>query len=1052
MKKNIYAVQKALISACVLSSMLMISCSNQTNRSSSSASSSAASPTTDDTSSETESATPVALTSLKEQGNPLSIKLADIVEESSDGTWKAWVKVSTQYDPELSVYSYDLIPANTEGIIVEFTVSGMDTDSATLYWCYQLETADETISVWDTSSPADTLTITGDGTYTMVFDAEKALGAPISVVDSLQIVFPDLTETTTTTFTFTGAWATTDKSDLLLYTSDSDSSDSDSTDSDASTISDSITDTTLATTSRTITIAADSADFSESQVWDGLGFINANNSSRLLLDYKSENPEDYWQLMNYIFSDDGLGLNLIKIEMGADVDSSSGTEPAVKRSADEEADVTRGAGYQLVADALTINPDIKVDMLSWGTPAWVADSEDVYAATYAWYKETLDAAYDTYGIKFYSVTASKNERTNDTDWIKYLSNALKNETDSRYDYSKILIVAGEGVSEWTIADKMLADGDLLNAIDIVTSHYTSYTNDSVLTLKNEYGKKIWFSEGSSPMSEEAVTRLYDGTGTGLSDINGMLDIATRITQAVTSGMTMYEFQPVVAGYYSGVTYFPKQLILANEPWSGSYMLDSGFYMGMHFTKFFKEGWSIIDDACYGDGKAGGDGHAIVDSLYNYITAVSSDKKDCSTVLVNNSAQTIAYTIKYSGIDAEKVYVWESKAPASLTDASDSCYFRYRGALTPTSSDDGSREVTFVMQPYSMMSVSTLVVDELEYEDKDEDVLLELPYSDDFEYKDYDEDYLASRGMAPRYTTDQAGAFEVVSTGGGNVLMQKINYDNKAVEWGSSGSPSTNLGDDRWSDYTFSADVLFTSEKAESSKTNYVGIGIRYNLADSENSGYSLRLGEDGVLTLMNNKTTVATAEIGNLDTSVWHTLSLTAIDSTVTCSVDGDVLIEYENEAAANNSGRIALYSDYQNNCFDNLKVTAATDAYSIMRYDNLDPSIEYSEGSNNKDDEGWYFETMCSYKNYGRTLSTGSEGDSFTVTLEDSASYIAFIGKTKDAVITVKSGDTVIAENLTLPTSSERQASARVSLPEDTKTVTVTVISGTFCLDAIEY
>jgi len=1034
----------------------MISCSSQTTTiitgsSSTSSSSSEATDTSSET--ESESAAPIALTALKEQGNPLSIKLADIVEEGSDNSWKAWIKVSTQYDPELSVYSYDLIPENTEGIIVEFTVSGMDTDSATLYWCYQLETADGTTSVWDTSSPADTLTITGDGTYTMVFDAEKALGAPISVVDSLQIVFPNLTETTTTNFTFTGAWATTEKSDLLLYTSDSDKSDSDDADPGSSdSYNDSITDINLATTSKTITIDAYEADFSESQVWDGLGFINANNSSRLLLDYKSENPEDYWQLMNYIFSDKGLGLNLIKVEMGADVDSSSGTEPAVKRSADEGADVTRGAGYQLVADALTINPDIKVDMLSWGTPAWVAEADDVYAATYAWYKETLDAAYDTYGIKFYSVTASKNERSNDADWIKYLSNNLKNEVDGRYDYSKILIVAGEGVSEWTIADKMLTDEDLLNAIDIVTSHYTSYTTDSVMTLKNEYGKKIWFSEGSSPMSEEAVTRLYDGTGTGLSDINGMLDIATRITQAVASGMTMYEFQPVVAGYYSGVTYFPKQLIIANEPWSGSYMLDSGFYMGMHFTKFFKEGWSIIDNACYGDGKAGGDGHAIVDSLYNYITAVSPDKENFSTVLVNNSAQTIAYTIKCVGITAKDVHIWESKAPANLTDASDSCYFRYRGALTPTSYDDSSSEITVVMQPYSMMSVSTLVVDELEYEDKDEDVLLELPYSDDFEYEDYDKNYLASRGMAPRYTTDQAGAFEVVSTDNGNVLMQKINYDNKAVEWGSSGSPSTNLGDDRWSDYTFSADILFASDKAESTNINYVGIGIRYNLADSENSGYSIRVGEDGTLTLMNNKKAVMTAEIAGLDTSIWHTLSLTAIDKTVTCSVDGNVLIEYEDESASNNSGRIALYSDYQNNCFDNLKVTAEGGSYSIMRYDNLDPSIEYSEGSNNKDDEGWYFETMCSYKNYGRTLSTGSEGDSFTITLRDDASYIAFIGKTKDAVIAVKADDTAITESLTLPASSERQASARIALPEGTKTVTVTVLGGTFCLDAVEY
>ena len=37
--------------------------------------------------------------------------------------------------------------------------------------------------------------------------------------------------------------------------------------------------------------------------------------------------------------------------MGSDINSSSGTEPGVKRTVDEVTDVTRGAGYQLAADA-----------------------------------------------------------------------------------------------------------------------------------------------------------------------------------------------------------------------------------------------------------------------------------------------------------------------------------------------------------------------------------------------------------------------------------------------------------------------------------------------------------------------------------------------------------------------------------------------------------------------------------------------------------------------------------------------------------------------------
>lgn len=38
------------------------------------------------------------------------------------------------------------------------------------------------------------------------------------------------------------------------------------------------------------------------------------------------------------------------------------------------------------------------------------------------------------------------------------------------------------------------------------------------------------------------------------------------------------------------------------------------------------GWQFIENACYGDGKAGGDGHAIVDSTFNYITCKDPEQE------------------------------------------------------------------------------------------------------------------------------------------------------------------------------------------------------------------------------------------------------------------------------------------------------------------------------------------------------------------------------------------------------------------------------------------
>ncbi|MGN0622729.1 MAG: glycosyl hydrolase family 59, partial [Oscillospiraceae bacterium] len=369
-----------------------------------------------------------------------------------------------------------------------------------------------------------------------------------------------------------------------------------------------------------IIIDGSKANTAENKLYRGAGMVSANNSSRLLLDYKAENPEAYWEILKHIFSDEGIGVNHLKLEMGADINSSSGTEPTVKRTEDEKADATRGAGYQLAADAKTINPDLTLDMLFWSEPLWVTNAEDVNAARYKWYKETLDAAYETYGIKFDYVSAVRNERAYDSDWIKYLSKSLKAEKDCPYEYSQIKIVGGDEVCSWNIAEEMAYDKELLDAIDVIGSHYTSWSSDTAKKLAAENGKELWFSEACSPMSYAQGTYRFDESGSGMNDINGLLDIANRIITMYPGGyMTLYEYQPVVAAYYDGVTYCQKQLITANTPWSGYYYLDGGYYMSLHFSQFIKKGWAFVDDACYADGVAGGDGHAIVDAVYSYFT-------------------------------------------------------------------------------------------------------------------------------------------------------------------------------------------------------------------------------------------------------------------------------------------------------------------------------------------------------------------------------------------------------------------------------------------------
>ena len=792
---------------------------------------------------------------------------------------------------------------------------------------------------------------------------------------------------------------------------------------------------------RSVVIDGSKANTKENMLYRGNGMVSGNNSSRLLLDYKYENPEAYWEILEYLFGKDGLNITHLKIEMGSDINSSSGTEPSVKRTEDEPADVTRGAGYQLAADAKAVNPDLTLDMLWWSEPKWVSSADDLYAARYKWYKETLDAAYETYGLEFDYVSAVQNERAYDADWIKYLSAHLKAEMGTPYDYSKIKIVGGDEVCTWNIAEEMLYDEELRDAIDVVGSHYTSRSSDSAKKLAEEYGKELWFSEASSPMEYSQGTYRFDDTGSGISDINGLLDIATRFITMYSGGyMTLCEYQPAVAAYYDGVTYCQKQLILANEPWSGYYMLDSGFFMGLHFSQFIKKGWAFIDDACYGDGSVGGDGHAIVDATYSYMTAADTETGDYSTVITNTTAEPIKYEFTVRSLDRadSTVHIWETRGPDN--GSYDENHFKHIGTVEPEKKG-GDHCYSVTVRPYSLVTISTLDIGEKSYKNERASKLLALPYTDDFEY---DDDYITSRGGAPRYTTDEGGAFEVVSDGENKYMMQKITPEIKSAEWGGTPDPVTNFGDDRWFNYSVECRIRF-AESDEPDK-NYAGVGLRYILGDKGQSGYWIQLFENGEWHLKknNNKTDLDSGKRGSIPNG-WITVRIEAFNNNIKAYIDGEQVsdITIEKGESVMPAGRAAFYSSYNNNCFDELKILPLEDKYSVIKLDNTDLSVDY-EGE-------WEHNCMSSFKNFRRTISTGSEGS--TISLKFNGKGFSAQGEKKiSGVISVTIDGEEVEKNYTVPNAGNREITySMYGLAEGEHTAVIKVVSGNFAVDGFE-
>ena len=682
----------------------------------------------------------------------------------------------------------------------------------------------------------------------------------------------------------------------------------------------------------------------------GVGMVTGNNSSRLLLDYKSEHPDRYNEILEYTFGKHGIGVNFLKLEMGSDVNSSSGTEPCVKRYEDEKADVTRGAGYQLAADAKKINPDLELDMLWWSEPLWVTKADDVHAARYKWYKETLDAA------------------------------------------------------------KKLAA---------------------------EYGKELWFSEGSPSMSYSQGTYRFDGNGSGLGDLNGVLDIANRLIMMYASGkMTMCELQPVIAAYYDGVCYCQKQFISACDPWSGYYYLDSGFFMSLHFSQFIKRGWTYIDGACHADAKTGGDGHALVDSVFSYITACDPDSGDYSTVITNSTSEPIVYDITVSDLAkaSSDIDVWETRGPDN--GSYDENYFKEIDTITPTESG-GKYSYTVTVKPFSMITLSTVkAVNDFVNMSESERTVLALPYSDDF---DYGEEFLRARGGAPKFTTDEGGAFEVECIGGRNVLVQQITPETKAEEWGYTPNPTTNFGDDRWYNYSVSAEVKLC-ESAEPDK-NYAGIGLRYNEGHKGESGYWLKLSENGTYSLMKNKKVL---ESGSCKANVhdFTPLKISVQDGNIKCFIGGKNVIDFTDKCVQS-AGRAAFYSSFDRNMFAHLLIEPNENCY-VTRYDNTDLCCDYSGA--------WEHITTGSFANYKRTLSNGSAGAVMTVKF--SGNGFAVVGENKqNAVINVKIDGKTSAEGFFVPECEARDIAYGIDgLADGLHTVEIEVVSGIFSADSVQF
>jgi galactosylceramidase len=617
-------------------------------------------------------------------------------------------------------------------------------------------------------------------------------------------------------------------------------------------------------------------------IFDGLGALSAGASSRLLVDYLEPQRSE---ILDYLFKPGyGAALQHLKVEVGADVNSTDGAEPSHMRTAKDH-NYTRGYEWWLMQEAYKRNPQIIFDILPWGAPGWVGNGK-LYSADMAEYTaDFIEGAWKTYGLKI-RYAGIWNETVYDAEYVKQLHRALQ-----RHHLDVKIVCCdeyiGEGKGQWAIADALKTDTELNAAVDVLGVHYP-LDHDKMTTTDaaRESGKPLWSSEdqpnsGSGPI----VSREWNVGGRILAHLYNR--------NYLEGGMTKTEIWSPITSYYDILAAPNSGLMYANTPWSGHYDVQSTIWVTAHTTQFAQPGWRYLDQA---SGQLPGKG--------SYVALMAPDHKNWSVVIETigaEHAQKAEFTLQ-GALTASKVSIWQTNGKVS---------FKKVAEIQP---HNGS--LSFVFEPDSIYSITTTTGQGKGQAEPPPPASFPFPYAEDFEN--------SALNRSPRYLADQDGAFEVhpCADRTGKCLEQVI--QTKPTPWGPLPDPFTLTGDAEWRDYRLAADVHFQSIAAATLMGRIDSADVFQDGKALWPSGYILLLKPDGEWELISatykKPTNILTKGIARIDSSAWHRVELRFHGSRIEAILDGASLASVED--ATHTHGMIALGAEWDHLQFDNLTVT----------------------------------------------------------------------------------------------------------------------------------
>ncbi|XP_012682078.1 galactocerebrosidase-like [Clupea harengus] len=579
--------------------------------------------------------------------------------------------------------------------------------------------------------------------------------------------------------------------------------------------------------------------------FDGIGGLSGGGATtRLLVNYEEPYRN---QILDYLFKPDfGASLQILKVEIGGDAQTTDGTEPSHMHYEGDE-NYFRGYEWWLMKEAKKRNPDITLIGLPWAFPHWVGKGQgspyhfpDVTASyVVSWIigaKQYHDLDIDYVGIW--------NEKTFNADYIKILRSTL-----DKAGLPDVGIIAADG--NWDISVAMEMDPHLYGAVDIIGVHYPgTKTIPEALRTK----KKLWSSEDYSTFNNDV------GAGCWARILNQNY-VNGRMTSTISWNL--------VASYYEDLSFGRDGLMTAEEPWSGNYVVESPIWITAHTTQFAKPGWRYLQTI--GNLAHGGSYVALTDGRGNLTVVIETMTHDHSQCVrpplppYSVSPQNATFNLKGSFATATELQLWYSKF-----DFKNSKHTLFK-KLQPVKALGGFFTLSLgVDEVYTLTTITT--GQKGHYTDPPNSSPFPKKYFDDFNVRN------PSFDEAP-FFADQTGVFQYfpnLTDPGPHVFTLRQVVTERPIAWANDADQTISIiGDHSWGDVTVTCDVLI-----ETVNTGGVFIAARV-----DKGGESVREAMGVFFWVFANGTYRVTNDIGGkmvraeglsgTKAGKWHTLTLT---------------------------------------------------------------------------------------------------------------------------------------------------------------------------------